>query len=249
MSILLEALRKTEKSQRPHEAPSIHESDESGPVAEPLQTGPLALLLIVALFVSGWFVWQQYQPPVGGSHATAALTTDQGSTMTEPAAADAGKTTLAKPPVTVADSTARQQRTPMESFQAAPEEASQAQADSTKAQAVKVTKTLSSNTRPRKFASKTTTAARPVTTSEDKLKVHEPAPIGYWELPDAVRADVPDIKFSVLVYATDPANRFVLVNGQRLSEGDSSQPGLVVEEIRLDGVIFSYRLYRFLVEK
>ena len=249
MSILLEALRKTEKSQRPHEAPSIHESDESGPVSEPLQTGPLALLLIVALFVSGWFVWQQYQPPVGGAQATETLSEDQVSAIPKPAAADASETSLAKPPVATADKIARQQRTPMESFQPAVENETPAQADSAKPQAVNVTKTLTSNARPRQSVSNAAPAATPGTISEEKFKPHEPAPIGYWELPDAVRADVPEIKFSVLVYATDPANRFVLINGQRLGEGDSSQPGLVVEEIRLDGVIFSYRLYRFLVEK
>jgi len=53
----------------------------------------------------------------------------------------------------------------------------------------------------------------------------------------------------VLVYSKDPAERFVLVNGQRLAEGDSVQPGLLVDEIRRDGVIFSYRLYKFLVER
>ena len=77
----------------------------------------------------------------------------------------------------------------------------------------------------------------------------EPAPISYWELPDAIRSDVPEIKFSVLVYAADPADRFVLVNGQRLGQGDSIQPGLEVRDIRRDGVIFSYRLYQFLVER
>jgi len=60
---------------------------------------------------------------------------------------------------------------------------------------------------------------------------------------------VPEIKFSVLVFAADPADRFVLINGQRLAEGDSAQPGLVVEEIQRGGVLFSYRLYRFLVKR
>jgi len=60
---------------------------------------------------------------------------------------------------------------------------------------------------------------------------------------------VPEIRFSVLVYNQDPAWRFVLVDGQRLAEGDEVQPGLQVEEIRRDGVIFSYRLYKFLVER
>lgn len=77
----------------------------------------------------------------------------------------------------------------------------------------------------------------------------EPLPIGYWELPDSVRANVPEIKFSVLVYATRPSDRFVLINGERLTEGDNAGPNLVVKQIRREGVIFSYGLYQFLVEK
>jgi len=78
---------------------------------------------------------------------------------------------------------------------------------------------------------------------------HIPEPIGYWELPDAIRAVVPEIRFTVLVYNQDPAQRFVLIDGERLAEGDAPLPGLKVEEIRRDGVIFSYRLYQFLVER
>ena len=85
---------------------------------------------------------------------------------------------------------------------------------------------------------------KPAEVKTETFHPGEPAPISYWELPDAVRAEVPEIKFSVLVYASDPAARFVLINGQRLMEGDSAQPGLVVEEIQRDGVLFSYRLYR-----
>jgi len=85
--------------------------------------------------------------------------------------------------------------------------------------------------------------------SSAKPRPLEPEPITYWELPDAIRADVAEIKFSVLVYAKQPEDRFVLINGQRLIEGDSVQPGLVIEEIQRDGVTFSYRLYRFLVER
>ena len=60
---------------------------------------------------------------------------------------------------------------------------------------------------------------------------------------------MPEIKFSVLVFASDPADRFVLINGQRFGEGDSVQSGLMVKEIRREGVVFSYRLYQFLVER
>ena len=92
--------------------------------------------------------------------------------------------------------------------------------------------------------------SQPAAKAKPKKNVpHQPEPIGYWELPDAIRAGIPEIKFNVLVYANKPADRFVLIKGQRLREGDSLQPVLLVKEIRRDGVIFSYRLYRFLVER
>ncbi|MGB5488411.1 MAG: hypothetical protein WBN06_13545, partial [Lysobacterales bacterium] len=65
MSILLEALRKSEKNQQLREAPTIYTDNQSDPVSESLPTGMLVLLLVAALFVSGWFVWHQYQPPAG----------------------------------------------------------------------------------------------------------------------------------------------------------------------------------------
>jgi general secretion pathway protein B len=86
-------------------------------------------------------------------------------------------------------------------------------------------------------------------TGPEQDTAHIPEPIGYWELPDAIRAEVPEIRFTVLVYNQDPEQRFVLIDGQRLAEGDSAQPGLLVQEIRRDGVIFSYRLYKFLVKR
>ena len=49
MSILLEALRKSEKNQQAHEVPTIHSEDLSGQNSEPLRFLPMASMLIVAL--------------------------------------------------------------------------------------------------------------------------------------------------------------------------------------------------------
>jgi general secretion pathway protein B len=287
MSILLEALRKTEKNQHTREVPTIYTDDHSGPVAEPMKTGPLALLLVAALFTSGWFVWQQYQAPANGNplagveadlpavdtKAPAADTQTAVAGAREPAASpqqtavdsglaapvsstDAAVAADSVPAVSspdasdkpveqtpssssVAGSPSRQQRTPMESYQPPADAVTQS----------KPTVAEPSATRRAPAQTADAGASKPVEPAATTHEPEEPAPISYWELPDAVRADLPEIKYSVLVYASKPADRFVLINGERLAEGDSPQPGLTVKEIRRDGVIFSYRLYQFLIGK
>lgn len=73
--------------------------------------------------------------------------------------------------------------------------------------------------------------------------------IDYRQLPGDVRAQLPEFQITVLVYAEQPADRFILVNGSRQVEGDELQPGLVLQEIRRDGAVYSYRRYRFLVSQ
>jgi len=247
LSILLEALRKSEKSQKTHEVPDIHADDQSGSDSESLQTGPLALLLVITLFASGWFVWRQYQLPAGSYQTPVTQPADQVRTVSTPLAGD-GETTQTAPAGTVSDKLAGQQRTPVESYQQAVEDVSKPKAGKPKpANPVSAT-----DNRPainKKPVSGKKASSKPAAAAGKKQAPHEPAPISYWELPDAIRADVPEIRFSVLVYANNPGDRFVLINGRRLGEGDSSQPGLVIQEIRRDGVVFSYRLYRFLVER
>jgi len=80
------------------------------------------------------------------------------------------------------------------------------------------------------------------------VEPHVAEPISYWELPQGIRDDLPEIKITVLVFAEHPGDRFLLSNGQRLVEKDELDGGLVLDEIRKDGAIFLYRNYRFLVK-
>ncbi len=256
MSILLEALRKSEKGQTPVEPPTIHTDQHISVASEPIRKGPMAGLLLLALLLIAWIVWRQYEPSVvndqppqtAPARQDGAIKTPVSSMQSKdvaPGSTDSGK----------AASTTR--RTPVENYQ--PE----TQATSTPATSTPAT-SQASTVNPGTTGLNTTGPQPPVAAGADRqvgsgpakkpsgtggVGAKQPQPISYWELPDAIRADVPEIKFSVLVYAIEPADRFVLVNGQRLVEGDSYGQGLVVEEIRRDGVVFSYRLYRFLVER
>lgn len=238
MSILLEALRKSEKSQRSREAPTIHSEVPSGASAGSLNTVPFAFLLVLALIACGWFVWHQYRSPDG----------------VEPVISDGYATSgQAAPPIESSNQPARN-RTPMEDYQAPKQPASSAEEPGAtdRQQPVKPKPDNTAVTVPPTTVSDTASeagAAKGNTAKEEVYHPEAPAPLGYWDLPDAIRAEVPEIKFSVLVFAKNPADRFVLINGERLAEGDSHQPGLVVKEIHRDGVVFSYRLYQFLIKK
>ena len=56
------------------------------------------------------------------------------------------------------------------------------------------------------------------------------------------------MRINVLVYAENPEDRFLLINGQRLVEKEELADGVVLDEIRRDGAVFLFRNYRFLVK-
>ncbi|WP_027711472.1 type II secretion system assembly factor GspB [Dickeya chrysanthemi] len=52
--------------------------------------------------------------------------------------------------------------------------------------------------------------------------------------------ELPYIAFSAHVYTSDPDKRSVTLNGERYREGDTPYPGLIIEQIEQDMVIFSF---------
>ena len=62
------------------------------------------------------------------------------------------------------------------------------------------------------------------------------AAAGANDAPPISATSLPPVKLSMHMWDTDPAQRFVILNGQRMVEGDRSG-GLQVIEIRRDGVI------------
>ena len=85
-------------------------------------------------------------------------------------------------------------------------------------------------------------AAIPATVSDNQPR---PAPAGAEGLPADVYSRLPPRKLSVLAYSKSPERRFVILNTQKMAEGSRSAAGLVVEEIRQNGVIFSFEGHRF----
>ena len=67
----------------------------------------------------------------------------------------------------------------------------------------------------------------------------------YYELPFNVRKDLPALTVSMHVYAAVPAQRFVVVDGERKVEGETIKEGLTLREIRADGIVLEFRGQKF----
>lgn len=65
------------------------------------------------------------------------------------------------------------------------------------------------------------------------------------ELPVDIQRQIPAMAVQLHAYSSQPGERIVYINSTRLREGDSLAPGLVLEQITPDGMIFSYKGYRF----
>jgi general secretion pathway protein B len=72
----------------------------------------------------------------------------------------------------------------------------------------------------------------------------EPALPSIYDLPIALRRDMPQMTVSMQVYSVDPARRFIVVDGERKKEGDAIHD-VAVREIRANGVVLEYRGQRF----
>jgi general secretion pathway protein B len=60
---------------------------------------------------------------------------------------------------------------------------------------------------------------------------------------------LPELHLDVHVYATKPADRFVYINMRKFHEGNALPEGPVIERIRRDGVVLSYRGLRFMLPR
>ena len=65
------------------------------------------------------------------------------------------------------------------------------------------------------------------------------------ELPLTIQQEIPEMKIQLHSYSNKAINSIVSINSRMLKEGDSLAPGLRLEQITPDGVILSYKGYRF----
>jgi general secretion pathway protein B len=251
MSMLLDALRKSENQKRLGDLPSIHSAGPQLTSGSGRRSpGRLLLILVPVLLILGWFSWKQFAPPPTqevSDVAPAQLPVLEQRTSEPPPEEESGTTALAPPPESVFTS-------PVETLPLAQNPGETSPAPDTVSSAAAENRPQATN--PFGGPAADTAAERqadppqPPSTEDAAADDRESLqPISFWQLPEAVRAQVGEIRITVLVYAEQPEDRFILVNGGRMAEGDATAGGLEVAEIRRDGVVFTYQLYRFLVSR
>jgi len=246
MSILLDALRKSEQRKHLGEVPDIHRAaaEPGKPQREGL--GRLVWLLLAAAFAALlWLAWRQYAPPqptvdaATAEPAEAAPTSDQ-----QPLTSDQQSPADGQPAAAVAGP-----RTPVESLaqiEPRPEPPGAGQdVDSGGKQAAAKSKARSKPS----VQAQSKAQDQNAQPEEDRAKPRQPPPISYWELPESIRNELPEFRISVLVYAEQPEDRFLLLNGRRANQSDEVVTGLKLLEIQRDRAIFDYRKYRFYVKQ
>jgi len=65
------------------------------------------------------------------------------------------------------------------------------------------------------------------------------------ELPLPIQQEIPAMTIQLHAYSSNPSERLVSINSRMLREGGSLTPDLRLEQITPDGMIFSYKGYRF----
>lgn len=249
MSILLDALKKSERQRQLGQTPTLQTLSAEQPQASESFTHwvPLSMLLI-SVCVMSWFGWQQLRAPDPAAPRSEGVAATQSKRQQiDPGEQSAARTltesykpddaTSGGAEVTNEADRARLSRSVSEFTAKGPEPEVAAQTEQPRAAAEPVAP-----------PSAIEPAARRQENRNRPVEPHVTEPISFWELPQGVRDALPEIKITVLVYSDQPEDRFVLTNGQRLVEKDELQSGLVLDEIRRDGAVFLYRKYRFLVK-
>lgn len=266
MSILLDALKKSEALRQLGNAPNIHTAVET-PDAK-LQMHQLWIvlpMLILSAIAIAWLGWQQYREPVllmseaGVDDLAApqvAVSPANAVQTKEPNRGRAKSASLwdlnlrATAITTNSDKKSgikNKQRTRLKkSFNSYKAEKDTADGKATKPSPATATRSSSTPAAPRPLIEEK--PDENLAGRSSRLQPHEPEPISFWEVPQSLRDDMPEFKINVLVYSEKPEDRFLLINGLRLKEHKELSDGVVLDEIRPDGAVFRYRNYRFLVK-
>ena len=227
MSYILDALRKSDQQRRRGAAPTLQSASFMAARPEPRSRalfGVLALGAAAAAFAIGWARPWHSEPPVApvSLKPSTAMAVLAPAPAPSPAAVSRMEEATAHQPATLAPHV---EPRPLAVARPSP--------------AVIARRASAASATPAPAGSpetgQTSPAAAPV---EEKV-------LSFAELPAAVRQELPQMSVSVHAYSRTPKDRLVGINDKLLREGDALAPGLVLQSITPDGMVFSYKGLRF----
>ena len=249
MSFILDALRKSDQQRHRSVTPTLTSAQipaESTKQPPLFWYGLLALVLLGAGILIGWMHQWQAEPAAPAAPLSAA----------KPVEVLAPRLAPAPPPPPPLAEPQRKPEMPSPVREAPPRVAAAPAALPAPAPApaaVPVT--------PRETPAKPVVASAPPTPVPPKEAVpakqeerasavaHEAAKdsvlIAITELPPALQQELPKLAILAHSYSSKPKARFVFINDRMMHEEEFPVPGLKLEQITPDGMIFSYKGYRF----
>jgi general secretion pathway protein B len=254
MSILLDALKKSETQRQLGKTPTIHTAVEAPDAERETEQQWIALsMLALSAVAIAWFGWQQFREPVVTlDEAGVAVVAIPRVEETQAPIDELVQGGMERTPAGSAEEARERREKLSQSFNSYEAEKDTATDKEAKLSPTTVVKTSSdpATAQPAKNQSHVAEEAPLATPARrsSRPQPHEPEPISFWQVPQALRDGLPEFRINVLVYAEKPEDRFLLINGQRLVEKEELADGVVLDEIRRDGAVFRYRNYRFLVK-
>ena len=230
MSYILDALKKSDQQRNLGTPPTLQFAQATMPARKQssyVHYGVLAVLLFAGVAI-GWLCpWQDEQPARAAEPIAA-----------RPVIANTNQTLLPPRPDQVAMAETPEQKLPV------PSPALAAPAISAKKLAIPVVAEQE-----QKLPVPSPAPAAPVVTPKEPAipvaAVQEQKVTTLSELPLAIQHEIPDMKIQLHSYSNKSVNSIVSINSRMLKEGESLAPGLKLEQITPDGVILSYKGYRF----
>ena len=255
MSLILEALRKSEAERRRGELPDLHSRLPASP-ARPTRAPALWPLFVLALILlaSAWLIWSADQGESAAARGVAdappAAVDEEPRIVTPPrdelSPRGEGGDGTAPSPVKAPSAVQIEPRTaPVRQVANEPSPGATGLAPAQPSAPRPPVATAPSG--PRAASSETTVALPEPPPPAAPVEPVESLP-SLASLDAATRAAFPPLKVSMHVYSDAPGQRFAIVDGKRVGEGALLGPG-VVESIRRDGVVLQVNGRRLLLPK
>lgn len=259
MSYILEALKKAEQARNRGKAPELF-TVQATEAAPPERSNPWPYIIIAVIAVNAavlltWLrPWQRHAPAQMASSTIiqrpvqeklAPAPTPAPVPPAEPPIQEEGVPSAAPGPVESKASPSVPRSTPTSRARTitAPKPSEpKASAKALGASVVRESAAKGGNS-PKLAAQSPPDSPAPATSSA--AEASEAGVIAFNELPASIRQELGSMAVAVHMYSAKPADRFVSINDRPLHEGDEINPGLTLEKITYDGMILSYKGYRF----